>query len=231
MTDMKDLQSRCCWGLMRRRQRLCLTWRGRLLASLLFVAVFVGAVKSTHPFLAVSKPVEAEVLVAEGWLPDYALDAVIAEFKRQPYRKLYVTGGPIEVGGLLMEYGTYAEVGAARLRSMGFDTNRMQAVPAAWVKQDRTYTAALALKQYVQQQNAMPARMNIISDSTHARRSRLMFEKAFGDNVSIGIISIPSNSYDSARWWRSSAGVRGTLDELIAYIYARFFFHPQPPEK
>jgi uncharacterized SAM-binding protein YcdF (DUF218 family) len=227
MTNKTPEKVRCCWGLMRRRERLCLTWRGRILVVLLLAALFVWSVRAVHPFLAVSQPVEAEVLVAEGWLPDYALDEVVAEFKRHAYRKLYVTGGPLEVGAILSEYHTFAELGAARLRRMGFDTNQLQAVPAAEVVHDRTYTAALTLKKYLQQQNALPARMNLISESTHARRSRLMFEKAFGENVSTGVISVPSKSYDAGNWWRSSAGFRSTTDELIAYVYARFFFHPQ----
>lgn len=233
MTETKESPKtpRCCWGLMRRRQALCLTWRGRLLGLVLFAALFIGAVKTVHPFLALTKPVEADVLVAEGWLPDQGLDEVIAEFKRRPYRKLYVTGGPLEMGSALVEYHTYAEMGAARLRRMGFDTNKLQAVPSQWVRQDRTYTAAISLKQQLQKEGVIPARMNILSESSHARRSRLMFEKAFGESVAVGIISIPSGQYDAAHWWNSSAGVRTTLDEFIAYVYARFFFHPQPEGK
>jgi len=40
---------------------------------------------------------------------------------------------------------------------------------------------------------------------------------------------VPDKDYDPERWWRYSAGVRGVIDESVAYIYAKFFFHP-PPE-
>jgi hypothetical protein len=60
----------------------------------------------------------------------------------------------------------------------------------------------------------------------HARRSRLIFQKAFRDEVGVGVISVPDDEYDQGHWWTTSAGVRTVLGEVIAYLYARFFFHP-----
>jgi hypothetical protein len=224
---IKPPKPRSYWSLLRRREALCLTWRGWLLVCVLFLALFVGGLKTVHPFLALTKPVEPEVLVAEGWAADYALNEVVAELKRHPYRKLYVTGVPLEVGSVLSEYKTYAELGAARLQRMGLDTNQVRAVPAPWVRQDRTYTSAVALRDFFKEHGGVPTRLNLMTEGPHARRSWLMFRKAFGQGVTVGIISIPEREYDPAHWWKSSAGVRSTLDEIIAYFYARLFFHPQ----
>ena len=60
----------------------------------------------------------------------------------------------------------------------------------------------------------------------HARRSRLLFEKAFGRDTRVGIIALEDRDYDPAHWWKSSQGVRTVTDELIAYGYARLLFHP-----
>jgi len=60
----------------------------------------------------------------------------------------------------------------------------------------------------------------------HARRSRLLFQKAFGKEVKVGVISVEDRDYDPAHWWRSSEGVREVLGEAIAYFYAKFFFSP-----
>jgi hypothetical protein len=66
--------------------------------------------------------------------------------------------------------------------------------------------------------------INVLTEEAHARRTRLLFQKAFGDEVKVGIISVPSPDYDSKHWWRYSEGVREVIGEGIAYIYARFLF-------
>jgi len=40
---------------------------------------------------------------------------------------------------------------------------------------------------------------------------------------------VPDPDYDPKRWWRYSEGVREVLGESIAWFYAAFFFHPEPP--
>ena len=51
-------------------------------------------------------------------------------------------------------------------------------------------------------------------------------QKAFGDDVKIGIIAAPNPDYDGARWWRHSEGVRDVIGETIAWLYATLFFWP-----
>jgi hypothetical protein len=223
-TGMKPRQP--FWGLLRRRNCLLPTGRGWLL--LLFAGLFltIGAVRKVHSFLAITDPVAGGALVVEGWVPDYALGEVIAEFQRHHYTKLYVVGVPLEKGAPLSEYKTYAELGAATLLKLGMDRDSVQAVPTPAVRQDRTYASALVLKQWLQEHNAMPAEFNLISVGAHARRSRLLFEKALGRETRVGIIALENRDYDPAHWWKSSQGVRTVTDELIAYGYARLLFHP-----
>jgi hypothetical protein len=82
------------------------------------------------------------------------------------------------------------------------------------------------LKQWLQEHDAMPAELNLMSLGAHARRSRLLFEKAFGRDTRVGIIALEDRDYDPELWWKSSQGVRTVTDELIAYGYARLWFHP-----
>ncbi len=86
--------SKTCLGLLRRRQCLVPTLRGWLLLALGCAALAFVAARGLHPFLAVTDPVPGGVLVVEGWVPDYMLEAAIAEFKRNHYAKLFVTGIP-----------------------------------------------------------------------------------------------------------------------------------------
>ncbi len=216
------------WGCLRHRQCLVPTRRGWFLILLALAAFGLTFLKTIHPFLAVTDSRPGGALVVEGWASDDVMTAAIAEFKSHPYSRLYSTGGPLDTGAPLSEYKTHAQMGAATLARMGFDTNYLQAVPAPVVRQDRTYSAAVALGAWLRQHNLTETNFNLITSGPHARRSRLMFEKALGRKV--GIIAIAPQGYDPKRWWTSSNGFRNLTDELIAYIYARFFFWPSRPQ-
>ena len=226
ITTMEN--NKALWGFFRRRQCLVPTLRGWLALSLLFGApTFIG-VRLLGPFLSVNEPAPGGVLVVEGWAPDYALELAMVEFSRNHYDKLFVTGVPLEQGAPLSEYKTYAELGAAILLKLGLGTNAVQPVPAMLVRKDRTYATAASLKRWMREHGMTPAKINLMTLGPHARRSRLMFEKAFGDGVTVGVMAIPCRDYDPAHWWRSSAGVRVVIAEGLAYVYARFFFSPPP---
>jgi hypothetical protein len=214
------------WGLLRRRPCLLPTLRGWLLLLIPSIALLILGFRNMNAFLAVNDPAPDGVLVVEGWSPDYALETAMLEFKRNPHHKLYVVGGPLEQGAPLSEYKTYAELGSAILVRMGMNNDTVQAVPAANVQKDRTYAAAVALQTWLRQHGAIPKDINLISVGAHARRSRLLFEKTFGSNTRVGIITVEDRSYDPRHWWKSSQGVRSVVDEMIAYGYARFLFSP-----
>ncbi|MGH7970859.1 MAG: YdcF family protein [Limisphaerales bacterium] len=216
------------WGLFRRRKCFVPTWRGALALLAVFLVVGVVFVRAIHPFLAPNDPVMDGVLVLEGWAADYELAAGVAQFRSNHYDRIFVTGGPLEWGAPLSEYRTYAERGAAVLLKWGLTTNEVQAVPAPDVRQDRTYAAALTLGKWFREHHLAPTHVQLMSVGPHARRSRLLYQKALGPRVHVGVIAVPDKDYDPKRWWRYSAGVRGVIDETVAYIYAKFFFHPSP---
>ena len=191
--------------------------------------VFVAAVFTVHPFLAVNDPVRGDILVVEGWLPDYAIEKVIEVFKSGGYRKLVTTGGPLTYGSYLVAYETCPEVAASTLRKLGFDENRISVVPAPNVRKDNTYAAGLSLKAWLSDSGMEVTSVNICSMGPHSRRTRLLFEKALGDDVDVGIIALESQEYDPKAWWKTSKGVRTVIGETIAYLYARFFFWPESP--
>ena len=190
---------------------------------------FLLTVGGTYPFLALNDPIPGGILVVEGWAPDYALRAAVAEVATNRYERLFVTGGPLERGAPLSEYRTYAELGAATLARLGASTNLLQPVPAPAVRHDRTYASALSLRNWLQQHPGAFSRINVVTLGPHARRSRLLFQQVFGDNVRVGVIAVPEQEYDCAHWWRSSSGVRTVTGEAIAYAYVRLFFNPVEP--
>lgn len=224
MTDVKQTRSRKTFGLLCRRELLVPTRRGWLVVLVAAVVLGVVLMRSIQPFLAVTERAGGGLLVAEGWLADYALQAVVDEFKRGGYDTLCVTGIPLEKGAPLSEYNTYAELGAAVLGELGLSTNLVHAVPAPDVRQDRTFASAVALKEWFAAQGIRPKSLTVVSVGAHARRTRLLYQKAFGPEVQIGIIAVPDRDYEADRWWASSSGVRDVVDETVAYLYARLVF-------
>jgi hypothetical protein len=93
-------------------------------------------------------------------------------------------------------------------------------------RKDRTYHSALAAKEWLGQEGISTGTIDVATLGPHARRSRLLFEKAFGNDMKVGIITLDDVEYDPAHWWRTSEGVREVVGEAIAYVYARILFHP-----
>lgn len=216
------------WGLWRRRECVCLTWRGWLLLGLLFGGLSFLSLHAVYPFLAVNDPVPAGLLVVEGWVPDYAFEKTIAEFHLARYQRVYVTGGPLAAGAPLSEHQNYAQLGAAVLTRLGLPASDVQAVPAPAVPEDRTYTSALTLKKWLLDHHVAETNITVLTLGPHARRTRLLFEKAFGKDYHIGVVALDSRGFDPQHWWKSSEGFRTVTGEVIAYGYARVLFHPKP---
>jgi hypothetical protein len=213
-------------GLMKRRNCLALTWLGWIALFVVIVGLGVFMTRAIHPFLALNYPVQSRTLVVEGWLPDYALEKAIVEFKGHNCTMIITTGGPLERGFHLEQYKTNAELAAATLRELGFEEELVVAVPAPSVIRDRTYAAALALRDWLSNSNMALESLNLYTLGPHARRSRLIFRKALGKEIEVGVIAADNINYDPLNWWKSSRGVRTVFGEMIAYLYARFFFHP-----
>ena len=216
-------------GLVKRKERWGFTASGWLVLIVVVAAAVVAALLTVHPFLAVNEPIRGDLLVVEGWLSDYAMKDVIREFKARDYLLLVTTGGPLARGCYLAEYKTSAELVYATLKRLGFDEEQLVAVPGPDVRKDSTYASAVALKNWLRESGLSVKAVNICSMGPHARRTRLLFEKALGQDINVGIIAFDSQEYDTKAWWKTSKGVRTVIGETIAYLYARLFFFPKGP--
>ena len=179
-----------------------------------------------YPFLAVTHRVNTNVLVVEGWIHEYAIRAAVQEFETNPYQFVFTTGGPVEgTGGYTNDYNTSASVGADLLKKFGLPAESLQMVPSHVMDRDRTYNSAIALRNWFHEHNMPVQSVNVLTENLHARRTRLLFEKALGPETSVGIIAAPNPDYDSKYWWRCSEGVRDVFGETVSYLYAKLLFH------
>jgi uncharacterized SAM-binding protein YcdF (DUF218 family) len=215
------------WGMFTRRERWGLSWRGGVVMASVVLVGGLGLILDIHPFLAVTHRTNAKILVVEGWIHDYGIDAAVQEFKTGDYERVYTTGGPVPgIGASSSVYDTEAHRTAGLLKEAGIPAGDVQSVPSCFVGRDRTYNSAVALRNWFQDHNLQVHSINVLTEDAHARRTRLLFQEALGPGVEVGIISVPNPDYNARRWWRSSEGVREVVGEAVAYVYARFFFWP-----
>lgn len=214
-------------GILVRKERWGLSWRGWLIVfagALLTFSLFLFCI---YPFLAVTHRVDTNVLVVEGWIHEYAIRAALKEFQSNHYQRVFTTGGPVEgTGGYINDYNTAASVGADLLRKNGLSNESLQMVPSRVMDRDRTYSSAVVLRNWFREHN-MPVRsINVVTENVHARRTCLLFQKALGHDVAVGVIAVTNPDYDASHWWRYSEGVKDVFAESVAYIYVRLFFYP-----
>jgi uncharacterized SAM-binding protein YcdF (DUF218 family) len=219
--------SRAFGGLLERKERWSLSWRGRLMLAFALGLFGVLLFKGVYPFLTTTHRVNADVLVVEGWIHEYAVRAAVKEFQSNHYLRIFTTGGPVEgTGGYINDYYTSASVGADLLKNAGVPPELVQMVPSRVMDRDRTYGSAVALRNWFREHNMPVSGIDVVTEDLHARRTRLLFQKALGNKVTVGVIAIPNPDYDANYWWRYSAGVKEVISEAAAYVYASLFFHP-----
>jgi uncharacterized SAM-binding protein YcdF (DUF218 family) len=219
------------WGIFTRKERWGLSWRGWSIVFAGILLTFSLSFFCVYPFLALTHRVNTDILVVEGWVNEYAIRAALKEFQSNHYQRVFTTGGPVEgKGGYINDYNTEASVGAELLKNVGVPDQSLQMVPARVMDRDRTYGSAVALRHWFREHNMPVPSVNVLTEDVHARRTRLLFERALGNNVAVGIIAVPNPDYDAKQWWRYSDGVREVIGESIAYVYARFLFYPSDKE-
>jgi uncharacterized SAM-binding protein YcdF (DUF218 family) len=218
------------WLIFVRKERWSLSSGGWLILACGLVLATAVFLQGIYPFLAVTHRVDSDVLVVEGWIHEYAIRSAAEEFRTHAYRRVFTTGGPVTgSGGYVNDFQTSASVGADLLRKAGVSEQSLQMVPSRVMDRDRTFSSAVALRDWIQNHEPFVRGINIVTEDTHARRTWLLFQRAFGKNVQVGIISVPNVDYPANRWWHYSEGVKDVVSEFAAYLYAKLFFFGSGP--
>jgi hypothetical protein len=114
---LSQKEKRAFGGLLVRRYRWALSFKAKLLILLALLALALIILFGVYPFLALTEPVDTNVLVVEGWVHPYAVEAGAKEFRDHNYRQIFTTGGPVVGrGGYVNDYQTSASVGAELLK-------------------------------------------------------------------------------------------------------------------
>src|SRR4051812_37479071 len=173
----------------RRRWLWIPTALGWAIMAVIAVLVIVGIARNLYSFLAVSEPVGAPVLIVEGWMGPDALEDALALYRQHRYERIITTGLPADPWTRRQGYESYADRAAAYLIERGVPRSVVTAVRAPASAQDRTYLSAVMVRDWARLSTiALPA-VDILSVGPHARRSRLLYQLAFGPSMKIGVMA------------------------------------------
>lgn len=216
------------WGLIEYKLHWGITGKGWIVMLLTVTIIILFTLAYIQPFLSSSSPIQADALVVEGWIADEAIKKAMVKFQQGNYKVLITTGSPLSKGYYLAQYKTFAELTAATFISLGFDPDKLVAIPSPKVKIDRTAAAAITLRKWLYTNDMLIKSINLYSFDVHTRRSWLIFKTILTPDIKVGAISYPSPDYNPQYWWTSSEGFRMVISETIAYLYARFIWRIKP---
>jgi len=184
--------------------------RGLTVLALVTLGVVLAFGFTLNNFLAISRPVDGDVLVVEGWIRhSAALTEAADEFKRGRYRWLVTVGDSVDAAGA-----------AGRLRALGVDPSLIVVLPVAHVRLHQTYASALTLKSWLAKSSSETRGLNVFTLGAHARKSLVLFQRALGPELHVGVIAGEEDSFDPERWWLSARGTYVILRKALGYLYA-----------
>lgn len=202
-----------------------LTMRGALAGWVIAVlAVAVLFVSGVHDFIAINDPVQANVLVVEGWAwESAAMKEAAEEFNRARYDVVVTVGVlPTPHGSGPLQENAAAHA-AEQLKKFGVDDHAIQVVTVSNIDRHRTYTSALAVRRWLADSKVNVVGINVFTLGAHARKSLVLFKRAFSERVPIGVIAGTEDGYDTERWWLSASGIYTVLRKTIGYLYSEWW--------
>lgn len=211
-------------GFLVRRERWSPSVGGWLFLIAILATVVFGFIHYVHRFLTVSDGGAGDVMVVEGWIGPRRVGEAAAAFRQGHYRCVVVVRDVYDTGDKWSSGRYSADYVAANLVQQGVPQDQVHTLFCPVVQKDRTYHVALAVREWLAENNIPVKSLDVVTTSCHSRRSRLLYAKAFGDAVKIAGIPIEDPTFDAAHWWRSSEGVREVPFEFLAYLYVRFLF-------
>jgi len=152
-----------------------------------------------------------------------AMREAAAEFQRGSYDVVVTVGTLPEAQKSEQKEENSAARAAEQLRKFGVEDNVIQVVAIPSVDWHRTYVSALAVKHWLARSKVHASGINVFTLGAHARKSLVLFKRAFGKEVPVGVIAGIEDSYEPDRWWLSAKGIYTVLRKTIGYLYAELW--------
>jgi hypothetical protein len=173
-------------------------------------------------FLAATERLPADVLVVEGWIGVAGINAAHAEYLRGGYRMVVATGG-LTGERWNQRRWNYAEEAAEQLLKLGVPREHVLLASSRDVEIQRTFEMATAAHEALKAAGLQAGTLNVFTRGSHARRSRLIFEKVFGRAFKVGVVAWKPPLFDELSWWQSSDRAEDMVKETVGYFFELLF--------
>lgn len=192
--------------LVKRNRRL-------LLGTAAVSCIVFGA--SIHDFLAVNSPVRSGLLVVEGWVPRWALDHVPPLIATGHYSQMVFVEYP---NMLTLDEETLSD-GRSLRRELDKTEIAIVAVKSVPLGH-QTYSGARAVKVWLTTEKKSIRKADVFTVGVHARKSRLLYREALGDDIDVGVIAAKPCDYDPKLWFVSPRGIWLVTRNVAGYAYS-----------
>jgi hypothetical protein len=193
--------------------------RGRYKLILCIIPAVV-LLATIHPLLSSNDPLNTNILVVEGWLPDYALHEAVLVFRQGNYSQVFTTGASFGNEKEPDSCSSLAHCAAQKLVELGIEEEIVVAVPSPAAEKHRTDDAARALRQYLYERRSDINAVNVFTVGVHGRKTHLVYEKVLRPNIQVGILTVEPQTYDARFWWLSWEGIQWVTLDLAKYLRA-----------
>jgi uncharacterized SAM-binding protein YcdF (DUF218 family) len=205
--------------LFERRTRWWPTlWGWLLIAALAFAPPLLWWFKGESFLSSDQRLSSADILVVEGWISVEGIRAGVKEFKSGQYNYVVATGG-LSGESWSTRRWNYAVEAEEQLIRAGIPRHKVLIAPAKESGSQRTHEMAISTWHTLRTQNIAPVGIHIFTRGTHARRSRLTFQRVIGNAVEVGVVSWVPPGRDHQRWWQTSERAEETIKETVGYLY------------
>jgi hypothetical protein len=203
-----------------RQARCGAKWSAKLLAGLcLFVFLVTPLIWLCfygEAFFSLTRRLPAEVLVVEGWIGNDGIRAAAVEFEAGGYQYIVATGGQTDDRP---HSPNYAEIAGQELMRFGIPRDKIIIASTGEIEHERTFKSAAAAWRALQNRGIHPEAINVLTLGPHARRSRLVYAKAYAPATQVGVIAWAPSNYETEPWWRFRGRTKCFLKEIVGYPF------------
>ncbi|HWE50629.1 MAG TPA: ElyC/SanA/YdcF family protein [Bryobacteraceae bacterium] len=202
------------------------------ISFLLLCVAAVFAFRDLGQWLMLDEPLRASkaIVIMGGGIPFRAMEA--AELYKSKWAgEVWITQGKVDSADLAMArigitQGSEDNTNQLILEKLGVPPGAIHLIPE---RVQNTVAEEKAVVRY--SGSSLQAPLILVTSKYHARRLRVIWDKAIGKGVPLIVRYASEEPYDASRWWSNSGDALSTFKELFGILNAQAGFPIEPRDR